>query len=49
MKKGIRDTKPLKPAKPPAPKKKQDREDIDRADSEGMAQPQHAPPKKRKR
>ena len=35
-------------AKPPRPAKKQDVEDIDRADSEGMAQPQGLPPKKKK-
>ena len=35
-------------AKPPRPVKKQDVEDIDRADSEGMAQPQGLPPKKKK-
>jgi hypothetical protein len=34
-------------AKPPRPVKKQDVADIDRADSEGMAQPQGLPPKKR--
>ena len=41
---------PKKPApnkaKPPRPAKKQDVQDIDRADSEGMAQPQGLPPKK---
>ena len=34
-------------AKPPRPVKKRDVQDIDRADSEGMAQPQGLPPKKR--
>jgi|SRR6185295_17468451 len=33
-------------ANPPRPTKKRDVEDIDRADSEGMAQPQAIPPKK---
>ena len=40
----VPDTAPKKPApnkaKPPRPVKKQDVEDIERADSEGMAQPQ---------
>jgi hypothetical protein len=34
-------------AKPPRPVKKRDVQDIDRADSEGMAQPQGVPPKKK--
>jgi hypothetical protein len=38
---------PKKKAKPPRPAKKQDAADVDRAVSEGMEQPQHAPPKKR--
>jgi hypothetical protein len=42
---------PKKPAdnkaKPPRPAKKRDVQDIDRADSEGMAQPQGVPPKKK--
>jgi hypothetical protein len=33
-------------ARPPCPKKKQDVADIERADSEGMAQPQGQPLKK---
>jgi hypothetical protein len=41
---------PTKPAankaRPPRPVKKQDVKDIDRADSEGMGQPQGLPPKK---
>jgi hypothetical protein len=36
-------------AKPPRPKKIQDVEDIERADSEGMAQPQAIPAKSEKR
>ena len=42
---------PKKPAankaKPPRPVKKRDVQDIDRADSEGMGQPQGLPPKKK--
>jgi hypothetical protein len=42
---------PKKPAankaKPPRPVKKRDVQDIDRADSEGMAQPQGVPPKQK--
>ena len=42
---------PKKPApnksKPPRPAKKRDVQDIERADSEGMAQPQGLPPKKK--
>ena len=42
---------PKKPAankaKPPRPVKKRDDQDIDRADSEGMGQPQGLPPKKK--
>ena len=42
---------PVKPApnkaKPPRPKKKQDVDDIDRADSEGMAQPQGLVPQEK--
>jgi hypothetical protein len=42
-------TQPTKPApnkaKPPGPTKKQDVKDIERADSEGMAQPQGLEPK----
>ena len=38
---------PKKKPKPPRPVKKQDAADVDRADSEGMAQPQHTPPLKR--
>ena len=42
---------PKKPAankaRPPRPVKKQDVQDIDRADSEGMAQPQGLPAKKK--
>ena len=34
-------------AKPPRPVKKRDVEDIDRADSEGMGQPQGMPPKRK--
>ncbi len=34
-------------AKPPRPKRRQDVADIDRADSEGMAQPQAEPVKKK--
>ena len=34
--------------KPPRPVKKQDAADVDRAESEGMAQPQGLPPKKRR-
>lgn len=34
-------------AKPPRPKKKQDVRDVERADSEGMAQPQGVKPKKK--
>jgi hypothetical protein len=34
-------------ARPPRPKKKQDVADIERADSEGMAQPQGDPPRKK--
>ena len=34
-------------ARPPRPAKKRDVEDIDRADSEGMAQPQGVPPKRK--
>lgn len=47
----VPDAAPVKPApnkaKPPRPTKKRDASDIDRADSEGMAQPQGmAPPTK---
>jgi hypothetical protein len=35
-------------AKPPRPKKKQDVQDIERADSEGMAQPQGIKPTKKR-
>jgi len=45
------DAEPRKPAankaKPPRPKKKQDVLDLDRADSEGMGQPQAKPPKEK--
>ena len=34
-------------ARPPRPAKKRDVEDIDRADSEGMGQPQGMPPKRK--
>ena len=47
----VPDAEPKKPAankaKPPRPKKKQDVTDIDRADSEGMGQPQGTPPKEK--
>ena len=38
---------PKKPAKPPRPVNKKDAADLDRADSEGMGQPQGTPPRKR--
>ena|ERR1700736_5410972 len=42
------DAEPQKPkAKPPRPPKKQDAADVDRAESEGMAQPQSQRPKKK--
>ncbi len=40
---------PKKRTKPPRPKGKRDAADVDRAASEGMAQPQHKLPKKRKK
>jgi hypothetical protein len=47
----VPDAEPKKPApnkaKPPLPKKKQDVQDIERADSEGMAQSQAKPVKKK--
>ena len=44
------DPKPPKTkAKPPGPTKRQDAQDIERADSEGMGQPQDLPRKKRKK
>jgi len=39
--------KPKKPAKPPRPIKKQDAADLDRAESEGMGQPQGQASKKK--